>query len=259
MIVRAIESVFAQTLSVHEIIVVDDGSTDGTASEVKRRFQGVRVVSTKNCGPGHARNVGADCANGDLLFFLDSDDIWHENHVHALLYSHSQGDEACYGVTKNISLFSHESYADQGFFLIPDHWQRFSGWIKRELFRWCFLVPSSFSITRKAYMQSGGFPEDYPGEDWVFFLRLAEQHRFGFTDNIITTRYMHGANLCCNKDLTTEAGLIWGRVCGEMLSSRWVTDEDAIWARSHAELIKQDGYKWKNVQDWYLAAKHRLL
>jgi len=70
----AIESVLAQTLEDYEIIVVDDGSTDGTA-DVARSFGGqVRYFSQSNQGPGPARNLGARHAGGEYLAFLDSDD-----------------------------------------------------------------------------------------------------------------------------------------------------------------------------------------
>lgn len=71
---RAIESVRAQTWPAHEIIVVDDGSTD-TTTEVARRFGGVvRLILQPNSGVSVARNVGAAAATGDWLAFLDADD-----------------------------------------------------------------------------------------------------------------------------------------------------------------------------------------
>jgi glycosyltransferase involved in cell wall biosynthesis len=70
---RAIESVRAQSWPAHEIIVVDDGSTDATA-EIAAGFDGVRLVRQKNSGVSVARNAGAAAASGDWLAFLDADD-----------------------------------------------------------------------------------------------------------------------------------------------------------------------------------------
>ncbi len=70
---RAIESVRAQTWPAHEILVVDDGSTDATA-EVAAGFDGVRLIRQKNSGVSVARNAGAAAATGDWLAFLDADD-----------------------------------------------------------------------------------------------------------------------------------------------------------------------------------------
>lgn len=252
MVLRAIKSVLAQSVPIHEIIVVDDGSTDQTSKAIAEHFPTVTILVTQQLGPGNARNVGAQNADGDVLFFLDSDDLWHENHIEALLGCHEKGFDVSYGVTKNVWHLGADN--ELPCFFIPDTFQQHSGWVKRELFKWCFLVPSAFSVTKKAYRQTGGFPQAYPGEDWLFFLRLAESHRFGFTKNVIATRYMHGTNLCCNMDLAKDAQHIWQRVSDEMLASKWATKKDENWAKSHAELIKQDGYKWKSVQDWYLAA-----
>lgn len=74
---RAVESVFAQTYGDWELIIVDDGSTDGTA-DVARAYGGrIRLVSTPHVGPGDARNHGAAVARGEFLAWLDADDVWY--------------------------------------------------------------------------------------------------------------------------------------------------------------------------------------
>ena len=71
----AIQSVLAQTYEIAEIIVVDDGSSDGTA-EVSAGFPRTRVIRRPNGGPGAARNTGIQEASGEWIAFLDSDDAW---------------------------------------------------------------------------------------------------------------------------------------------------------------------------------------
>ena len=71
---RAIESVRAQSWPAHEIIVVDDGSTDATAAEARQFGEVVRVIQQPNSGVSVARNAGAAAASGDWLAFLDADD-----------------------------------------------------------------------------------------------------------------------------------------------------------------------------------------
>lgn len=75
---EALQTVFAQTRPADEIIVIDDGSTDGSA-EVARSFgPRVQCISQENQGIGPARNTGLGVARGDLIAFLDSDDLWLE-------------------------------------------------------------------------------------------------------------------------------------------------------------------------------------
>ncbi|MBI3431366.1 MAG: glycosyltransferase family 2 protein [Hydrogenophilales bacterium] len=71
---RAIESVRAQSWPAHEIIVVDDGSTDDTADVARHFGDAVRLIGQRNSGVSVARNAGAAAATGDWLAFLDADD-----------------------------------------------------------------------------------------------------------------------------------------------------------------------------------------
>jgi glycosyltransferase involved in cell wall biosynthesis len=73
---EALETVFAQTYKNHEIIVVDDGSTDTTSSVVAKYGGRVRYIYQQNAGVAAARNAGVRMARGDWIAFLDSDDEW---------------------------------------------------------------------------------------------------------------------------------------------------------------------------------------
>ncbi|MDA8376407.1 MAG: glycosyltransferase family A protein [Planctomycetia bacterium] len=76
-LLQAIQSVVEQTYPAHEIIVVVDGSTDGSAATVRHRFPDVNVIEQPNLGRSIARNTGVAAATGDWICFLDDDDLWH--------------------------------------------------------------------------------------------------------------------------------------------------------------------------------------
>ena len=73
---QTLESVWRQTFTDYEVIVVDDGSTDDTTAYLSIISERLSTISQQNSGPGASRNKGAEHAQGDYLAFLDSDDLW---------------------------------------------------------------------------------------------------------------------------------------------------------------------------------------
>ena len=73
---EAVDSVLSQTYPNVEVIVVDDGSTDNTPEILRQYGDRIRVISQRNAGPAVARNRGIKASTGEVIAFLDSDDIW---------------------------------------------------------------------------------------------------------------------------------------------------------------------------------------
>jgi len=95
LVVRAVESVLAQTRPPDELIVVDDGSTDDTPAALARFGDRVRLVSQRNAGAAAARNNGLALASRPWAAFLDSDDVWVPDHLHLLDDAVAATDGAC--------------------------------------------------------------------------------------------------------------------------------------------------------------------
>lgn len=86
-ILRAISSVLNQTIQPQEIIVVDDGSTDGGALQVAENFKKqVKLIRKQNEGVSIARNVGVRIAQEDYIAFLDGDDFWHPRYLETMAF-----------------------------------------------------------------------------------------------------------------------------------------------------------------------------
>jgi glycosyltransferase involved in cell wall biosynthesis len=104
----AIDSVLAQSFTDFEVVVVDDGSTDDTASIVKRYDDWrVRLVSQQNRGLAGARNTGIRVAEGEYVAFLDADDLWHPEKLKEHVLHLDQNPEI--GVSYSVSQFMDES------------------------------------------------------------------------------------------------------------------------------------------------------
>jgi len=249
MVLKAIESALAQEGWEPELVVVDDGSKDGTRDAVRKHFPGIRLISTPGLGPGLARNEGVSAATGHVLMFLDSDDIWLPLHVRSLIPLLHQGFQVAYGVTKT------KDSLGGGEFFIPEGGEEISGQCFSSLARWCFMVPSSVAVTRKAFEDVGGFGQGDMGEDWAFFLKLSTLHPFGFVPEVISHRLLHDGSLCCLTKGGMEIQKALGGIMKVLQTSDKATPEDFDRIRKMQVLAAKGTQRWRTVQDWYMNMK----
>jgi len=246
MVLEAVESILQQTCDALEIIVVDDGSTDNTHDAVREMFPEVRLVRLDGQGPAQARNAGVAASGGDIIMFLDSDDLWLKDHVWRLMDVLDRGFQVAYGVTKN-----RDEIRDDSFF-IPDSAEMMEGDCFDPLTKWCFLVPSSVAVSREAFMAVNGFDNVDCGEDWTFFLKLAARYPFGCAGPApITLRRLHRGSLCFLNDRQKLLAMI-SQVFNLLEKEPRATAAQRDHFRMLHEWTTANMNQWSTVQDWYI-------
>jgi GT2 family glycosyltransferase len=191
LVVEAVGSVLAQTFPDYELIVVDDGSTDGTAQALAKYDARLRLVSQLHRGVAAARNRGAAAAGGRYLAFLDSDDLWLPRKLErqmAYLRSHPE-----FAICQ-----TEELWFRNGVRVNPAkrHRKR-AGDIFRESLGLCLISPSAVMMTRELFERAGGFDERLPAcEDYDLWLRITRDRAVGLVpEPLVIKRAGHADQL----------------------------------------------------------------
>lgn len=181
---RALDSVFAQTRPPDEVIVVDDGSSDGTRRMVREGYPRASYLFQENRGVAAARNRGAEKAGGDWLAFLDSDDEWLprklERQLHAL------------GAQPEFQLcHTDEIWIRRGRRVNPmKKHAKSGGWIFQRSLELCLISPSSVLLRRDLFDFLGGFDESLPAcEDYDLWLRITALHPVLYVDEPLIVKH----------------------------------------------------------------------
>lgn len=174
---RAVRSVLNQTYALLELLVVDDGSTDGTA-EVMKGFQDPRVRFLrleKNQGQCAAMNAGIGFARGDWVCFLDSDDEYLDTCIEKQMAVVQAADSEALGV---VYVLSGERTPDRR--MIPAHFNALQGDVYAGALAQGYVAPSITLLIRKTCFDTVGLwdTEFRCFQDDDLCIRLAKQYRF---------------------------------------------------------------------------------
>jgi glycosyltransferase involved in cell wall biosynthesis len=219
---HAIASVLQQTKPVDEMIIVDDGSTDGTfemLTELAARTVTPHIVPLRqeNLGPAAARNAGIKNAAGELVAFLDDDDIWHPDKLarQLAILDASPGLALLGCATDTLKLPGGSRLVAIG------EWKL--------LVRNWFLTPGVIA-RRDVVLHCGGFPEDMRHcEDYALWLRIASGHQCAFLNEVLVS-CGHGKPTFGHSGLSADLAALYA---GEMDAlARWSKQRNAGMAMS---------------------------
>ncbi|MBY0522957.1 MAG: glycosyltransferase family 2 protein [Gemmataceae bacterium] len=198
-----VRSVLAQTCSAAEIIVVVDGSTDGTAELLRELGPRVTTIAQQRGGIGAARNAGLQRATGEYVAFLDHDDLWKPDKLR------KQVDMAVRDAALDVIYTDAEEFTDRGVvhasFFKRFHQLRTPGDMFRMLVHFHIPLMSTILMRREFLNQHGlSFFAPASGVDDLGLLLEIAAHggRFACLDEALTRRRLHGGNLSkdhCNR------------------------------------------------------------
>lgn len=186
MVVEAVASVLAQTHRDFALVVVDDGSTDGSADAVRDAMTaapaGSRVVRQDARGVAAARNEGAAVVDSAWLAFLDSDDLWLPEKLAVQMAWLEARPSYRIGQTG-------ERWIDDGRHRNPRAWHRKEEWLFPRCLDRCLVSPSAVVIRRDLWEALGGFDASYPVcEDYELWLRVALREPVGLVDEALVVK-----------------------------------------------------------------------
>jgi glycosyltransferase involved in cell wall biosynthesis len=165
---EAVGSVLEQDCDDYELLVVDDGSTDNTLDILQSYGHAITLIRQPNQGVSAARNKGIEASSGQLIAFLDSDDIWLPQKLSRQLEFFNAHPQALVNQTQEV-------WIRNGRRVNPKkHHQKVSGMIFQRSLALCLVSPSAVMVRKNLFDIVGNFDESLPAcEDYDLWLRVS--------------------------------------------------------------------------------------
>lgn len=168
---RCLDSVLRQSHSPNEIIVVNDGSTDGTSDWIREHYSDIHLIEQPNQGVSGARNAGIQAATGQWVAFLDSDDCWLPGKLEAQLSAIARKPDCALCHTEEIWVRNGKIKTP------PPAYRKQGGFIFEYCLSLCAISPSTAIIRRSLFDEVGFFDESLPAcEDYDLWLRICSRY-----------------------------------------------------------------------------------
>jgi glycosyltransferase involved in cell wall biosynthesis len=183
LLAEAIDSVLAQSYRDFELIVVDDGSCDATASELAKLASRLQFFVTERRGVSAARNLGVSQSRGYYIAFLDSDDLWLNSKLERQTRFMDEHPEFHICQTDEIWIRNGVRVNPRAVHQKP------SGDIFSSSLELCLVSPSAVMMTKALFDRTGGFDEAFPVcEDYDLWLRISAQHQVPLIPDRLTIK-----------------------------------------------------------------------
>lgn len=256
---RAVRSVLAQTAAPLETLVIDDASTDDTATRLERYADArVRVLRLpERVGGSRARNIGIEAARGDWVAFLDSDDEWRPEKLERQLARLREADGPRLGVVYCRRIMRDHLSGREVLVRSPLR----EGDVFAALVNGWEVSTSQVMVAHAALRAVGGFDPTLPGsQDYDLWLRLASAgHRFGGVPEALTVKHSHLVVQMSADPGLKERGLAllaqkWRSAIvqqfGERDYARWVALRRVVIAHSYLMQVREAVARGQRGRAW---------
>lgn len=181
---RAIDSVLRQSIKPFDIIVVDDGSDDGTSEMIQKKYRSINLVQQQNSGVSAARNNGIKHAKGDWISLLDSDDEWTEKKLENQVNRLIKNPDYHFCHTNEIWIRNGVRVNQK------KRHQKYGGYIFDKCLDICRISPSSTLFKKNILEHVGWFDTQLPVcEDYDLWLRITADYKILFVDEPLIIKY----------------------------------------------------------------------
>jgi glycosyltransferase involved in cell wall biosynthesis len=197
---EALESVFAQTFKDFEVIVINDGSTDGTEQRLQKYQDRMIYLKQRNQGLSASRRTGLGRSNGPLVAFLDADDVWLPQKLERQVEAARQHPE-CGIITTDCLSFCGDQVTVRS---LKEWYKPASGDVLEKLLFGNWIPPSAAMVRRECFevVKTFDVPPPCYGEDWLMWMEISARYPVHFIDEVLVRRRLHSNSMSSQGEVT---------------------------------------------------------
>ncbi|WP_161635977.1 glycosyltransferase family 2 protein [Desulfonatronovibrio hydrogenovorans] len=260
-LLETLESVWEQTFRNFEVIIVDDGSTNGFVKDLPRKSN-LKIIQQENKGQPRARRVAVEASSGEYIALVDADDLWlPEKLTSQVAFLDAEPDLDF--IFTDFFNFDSKGISDSSYFAdrftsrkshsIPvstnRKWYRLSRDALGSYLDGNYILQSTILARRKSWLQKNMFLSPcIPREGYEYLVRSMHRLSIGFIDEPLVNRRLHDSNISTNQ----ETFLLNTIHIGEKAQKYpWVGDENKHWLKNSANKAR-----FSLARDYFFRSNH---